>query len=982
MISSSANFGTAIKEDSRDFTARLSVNGVTLNVGIMSMSITKGSCGSDQFGIGEVISSRLNMDVKELTTNVKGDDIKVEIGLMVNGAYEYINLGYFTVTEVKKTPYRATITAYGHTVSKTNMVITGLTTQTLASVKNAVSSACGYNVTLPNSVTTTRTIAKDMNGLTAYQCLQVLASVIGGYVVDVNDGSIAIKLFDNTPALTVKPEQMVTLPDLEEYDFTISGFQVTAGDTVFTYGTADVIIDNPYMTQDLFDNEFTPNLYGYSYRPATIDMSLGDPRLEGDDVLTVYDFNNNTYTVPCHQITHTYDGGLMTHFESIRATQQANSEATPAPISSQIKEQEKEIIEVGKIASNTNQYFWFNGTGTDTGAHITEVPQDEFTDSTDPNYHSGGNLLARSNGIAVRDGMTELATFGATGATIGVTSDTHMELDAQSLKMIDRDADSFFVVSDARDSNGRITDKFVGNGTKTSFLLRTIASTIHSVTINGTATTAYTTYLNPTNRTGVTFTSAPANNASISVIYTPQDGSMAKYLTFGNRDINASIGATSVGIGTNVEASGLYSEARGVNAKASGDYGATAIGYNVEASGDFGAYASGYYAKASGIASHAEGYANLNDGLFTEASGGASHAEGTGSQASGSSSHAEGYSTIASSAYQHTQGKFNVADSSNIYADIVGNGTDHTHRKNISALEWAGNLRLKGDVYVGCNDDSTGGTKLTSGGGSVTFFGTSSESASTVAKTVTVDNSFALATGVEVSVKFTNTNSASNPTLNVNGTGAIAIKRYGTTAPSTSSASSWMAGSVITLTYDGTYWQMHDWLNSVTGVKGNAESTYRTGSVNLTPANIGAVPTSTTVNGHALTSNISVTTTDLGIDDYVTSKGSSGDWTYRKWNSGRVEAWYTGLFSFGATTKATNSYYADGTLAIPNGIFTSTPNCIASSVASSAGAINSAVFSLLCLGASSTQLTTRAFRVSANSSSNWQLRGNVYAWTN
>lgn len=115
--------------------------------------------------------------------------------------------------------------------------------------------------------------------------------------------------------------------------------------------------------------------------------------------------------------------------------------------------------------------------------------------------------------------------------------------------------------------------------------------------------------------------------------------------------------------------------------------------------------------------------------------------------------------------------------------------------------------------------------------------------------------------------------------------------------------------------------------------------------------------------------------------DYVTDKGTSGSWAYRKWNSGKVEAWYSGEFSFGATTKATNVYYADGTLAIPSGIFTSTPNCIASSVASSAGAINSAVFALLCLGSSSTSLTTRAFRVSANSSSNWKLRGNVYAWT-
>lgn len=47
-------------------------------------------------------------------------------------------------------------------------------------------------------------------------------------------------------------------------------------------------------------------------------------------------------------------------------------------------------------------------------------------------------------------------------------------------------------------------------------------------------------------------------------------------------------------------------------------------------------------------------------------------------------------------------------------------------------------------------------------------------------------------------------------------------------------------------------------VNSITGVKGGAETNYRTGNVNLTPANIGAVPTSRTVNGLALSNNITI----------------------------------------------------------------------------------------------------------------------------
>lgn len=91
----------------------------------------------------------------------------------------------------------------------------------------------------------------------------------------------------------------------------------------------------------------------------------------------------------------------------------------------------KETVErVGRIAGNTAQYFWFTETGTDTGAHITEVPKDEFL--ADPE-NGGGNLLARSNGIAVRDGLTELSVFGANGTIIGQADENHIEINTDGV---------------------------------------------------------------------------------------------------------------------------------------------------------------------------------------------------------------------------------------------------------------------------------------------------------------------------------------------------------------------------------------------------------------------------------------------------------------------------------------------------------------------------------------------------------------------
>ena len=774
----SADYATTLAGDNRKFLSKLSVNGTELDGAIVNWTLTKGSCGGSQFEVGVVMSSTFTATLTNLTTNVKNEDIKVEIGLEINGAYEWITLGYFTATEVKKTHYQTDITAYGHCVSKTGDNLSMSTTQTLANVKNAISSATGVSVSMDGSIDGTLVIDKDLAGLTTYQVLQVLASVVGGYAMDEADGSISIYKYDNDPTLSVGTDRMVTLPDAEEVDFAVTGIQVTSGEDVYTSGTVNIEVNNEYITQDLFNDEIV-DLIGYSYRPATIPLSKGDPRLEGNDVLNVTDIGGSTYLVPCHSVIHKYDGGLSSEIRSIRATMMDNLEATPAPISTKMKEQEKQIIRVDRIASNTNQYFWFTSTGTDTGAHITEVPQDEWLDSTNPNYHSGGNLLARSNGIAVRDGMTELATFGASGVVIGQNANGKSR-------------------SEITNSGMAILQKKNGNDVEIANL-------------------GYGSSKNP-------------------------DGTLSDkpYFTLGSRYVGSDIGGYSLTTGAECEASGFGSISSGFESTASGNY-SSAIGYRAIASGD-------------------EAFA---EGIETRAIGDNSHAENSYSQAIGDNSHAEGYYTKASSDNQHAQGKYNVEDANNVYADIVGNGTADNARKNISALEWAGNLRLKGDVYVGCNDDSTGGSKL----------------------------------------------------------------------------------------------------GTVTGVKGDAESTYRTGDVNLTPANVSAVALADkytrssaggldwvnqtdgdakviaksalafwdgTYNGSGSNLSKCADGTILGtntVADYVIEKGVTSSWYYRKWHSGKVEAWRTQ--NMGSQTPSewvTGWYYKDLNVTIPNGIFSATPN--------------------------------------------------------
>ena len=102
------------------------------------------------------------------------------------------------------------------------------------------------------------------------------------------------------------------------------------------------------------------------------------------------------------------------------------------------------------------------------------------------------------------------------------------------------------------------------------------------------------------------------------------------------------------------------------------------------------------------------------------------------------------------------------------------------------------------------------------GGGGGVFYGTCGTAAATAAKAVTCPSFTAadLTAGTVLYVDFTYANSVASPTLNVNSTGAKDIMRYGTTGPSTSAASSWNAGSIVCMVYDGTYWNIEGWLNT------------------------------------------------------------------------------------------------------------------------------------------------------------------------
>ena len=136
------------------------------------------------------------------------------------------------------------------------------------------------------------------------------------------------------------------------------------------------------------------------------------------------------------------------------------------------------------------------------------------------------------------------------------------------------------------------------------------------------------------------------------------------------------------------------------------------------------------------------------------------------------------------------------------YGDLSGHATD---------ADWAGYA----DEAGFCSGNSATATELETartidgmsfnGSANITHYGICNTSAATAAKVVSLSG-FTLATGARIAVKFTYSNTASNPTLNVNGTGGKAILRYGINYVGTTKYLSWLANNIVEFVYDGSNW--------------------------------------------------------------------------------------------------------------------------------------------------------------------------------
>ena len=414
-----------------------------------------------------------------------------------------------------------------------------------------------------------------------------------------------------------------------------------------------------------------------AYRPCTINLFRFDNPFRAGDIIQVEDAQGVTFTTMVMSMTVTMDGA------TIECTGRETYDADKgSSVSTQLVNLANNIVRIDKLKVD-----W-----ADINTAII-------------NYLTTNNVTAQN--LTIVDAANNvLATFNASGITLGDPNSGHMELDFNSLEIFDQYQNKYVSFGDLRDENGvaTINYEFVAG----SPLLMVSFSPSTSDTSTAVA------YINGVQDTGATFTSSSVTFSNyltggdaVLLVYETTDP--AYHYDLGEREAGSNIGFCSVANGHYPVASATYSTVGGGNNNDATGQSSTVAGgsQNQAGPGPRSTVCGGSNNKAQGAESViCGGILNkitaqrsvISGGNGNEITGGyAAIMGGYYNSVSATYGAAVGYSNKVTSNYGFAFGKFN--DPGN-YAEMVGGGTSDSNRANLRTLDWSGNEVLAGGLTI------------------------------------------------------------------------------------------------------------------------------------------------------------------------------------------------------------------------------------------------------------------------------------------
>ena len=363
--------------NNRMFQARISAGDKEIISGFISIKQYQQSNGSNYISIGDAVSS--NVEIKlwkpEEDIDFENTEFELSIAPIVDGEPDFIPLGLFTALNPSENNGILTIIAYDRLYSKMSGTYYSKLEYPVdgKEVIKEISELTGVPVdvsNLPDGIVINKKesnveMSTDDNGniITAVKyenpydgysykdAISFLAQFYCKFVTVNRNGTVVFRWYD--------PENIVyELSEDRYYDdlsvneniFTIKSITCVVGDKTLGSGLgfSSIQIENPVMTQDDL-NRIYEQVKTLSFYPFSTSF-FGDIRIDLGDSVRVIQKNGTELFVPVMEISHDFDGGIITNIASYGRTEQEENSNGPTYI--KLAQLESEIAVVKEIVGD------------------------------------------------------------------------------------------------------------------------------------------------------------------------------------------------------------------------------------------------------------------------------------------------------------------------------------------------------------------------------------------------------------------------------------------------------------------------------------------------------------------------------------------------------------------------------------------------------------------------------------------------------
>lgn len=373
MKTATSGFISAISDGCPYHTVKFYYNGTELDINTKSFNYYGLMIGGENINIGETCASHIEFELYNPTITLENKEIQVKGGIDVNGAIEYIPLGYFTVTKPSIESEIYKYTAYDRMIGLERLYVSSLTNPTTSTVMNEIATQLGYS--FASTITEISLDVNKIKGYTYREMLGFISALCGANCIFNGDGAIEFKWFvqPTSNLATIGTDRLYEngLELNSDNDLTVGYIKCATGETIENTTTdengeentetTDVIlsvgsgsfginISNPLMTQTVLENIYNTYFSNFTFRPCKVNM-LGNILLECGDIVTVNN-GTNTYTVPIMSIQHSIDGGVVTNIETIAQNETEQEISYTSPTVKLMDRVYYEILEANKAIIN------------------------------------------------------------------------------------------------------------------------------------------------------------------------------------------------------------------------------------------------------------------------------------------------------------------------------------------------------------------------------------------------------------------------------------------------------------------------------------------------------------------------------------------------------------------------------------------------------------------------------------------------------